>query len=183
MSYDVPTPYAIADQQSTVIEQQLSTDKDGNLRVIDARSERSVLGALARANAGALYANHLHLRRLADELMPDTAQDWLPRHGALWGVPRRGATGAVGSVTFTGPAGGANPNSQSAIDAATSAIRAWFLSAEFDLGAPLRLSRLSEAISAATGETYHRISAPAADVLAAQNEMLVLGALTVTGIP
>ena len=364
MSYNVPTPDTIADQQSTVMEQQLSTDKDGNPRVIDARSERSVLGAIARSNAGALYASHLHLRRIADELMPDTAEDWLSRHGGLWGVARRAATGAVGQVTFTGPAGGAipsgvtltlngvrwitvasatlgsggaatvscsavntgavgnvaagmalalvsplltlsaqqavvaaggisggadiesldswkarilakirepahggatfdyeywaqqviayarlnvmrawvgagsvgvafvmpvagggvrapttaeikvlddylqvmkpveaevitlagtltpvnvtvavSPNSQTAIDAATAAIKAWFLSAEFDLGAPLRLSRLSEAISAATGETYHRITAPAADVLTAQNEMLVLGTLTVTGIP
>lgn len=105
MSYAIPTPDALADIQASELETRLRTAPDGTARVIDARSPRSVLAALARSNAMALFSSHLHLGWIADQVMPDTATDWLDRHGAIWGVPRRAATKAVGAVTFTGPAG------------------------------------------------------------------------------
>lgn len=110
MSYPVPTPDALADTQASELEYRLRVAPDGTVRVIDARSPRSTLAGLARSNAMALFASHLHLRWIADQFMPDTATDWLDRHGAIWGVPRRAATIAVGSVRFTGPAGTVLPS-------------------------------------------------------------------------
>lgn len=366
MSFPVPTPQAIADEISTEIEQRLSLSPDGTPRAIDARSGRSVLAAIARALAGGLFETHLHLRRIADDMMPDTADEAaLARHAAIWGVARRAAVRAVGQVIFTGGVGGAvpsgtelalsgrkwittaagvigaggtatipvqatvagaagnvaagtrldtvspllvltsqqvvvaaggiaggadietvdswrarilqrirepahggaasdyaqwaaeamaiarvavrpawvgagsvgilflmpdaaalsglrvptaaeiatmdaylqalapvtaevvtvgatlqpvnitiqvNPDSAAAITAVDAAVRAWLRSAEFDIGTPLRLSRLGEAISAATGEAWHRIVAPAADVVPATGVQLTLGALTITGV-
>lgn len=57
------------------------------------------------------------------------------------------------------------------------AIDSWFRS-EAVPGETLRLSRLSEAISAAAGEAWHRIEAPAADVAMGLTEIPVLGVVT-----
>jgi uncharacterized phage protein gp47/JayE len=112
MSYAVPTPDQLADLQASELEQRLRFDRSGNLRMIDARSPRSVLSAIARSNAMALYGTHLHLRWIADQVMPDTcdADDWLARHGNIWGVPRRAASFAIGTVQFSGTPGTALPS-------------------------------------------------------------------------
>ena len=53
-----------------------------------------------------------------------------------------------------------------------------FFATDPEPGVPLRLSRLSEAISATVGETWHRITAPAADVVVGSTSLAVLGTVT-----
>jgi uncharacterized phage protein gp47/JayE len=72
----------------------------------------SVLRVLADMNAGAAYLTLLYIDWLADQLMPDTAEDvWLDRFGQIWLVNADGSRGrklaafASGSVTVTGIAG------------------------------------------------------------------------------
>lgn len=69
----------------------------------------SVLRVLADMNAGAAYLTLLYLDWLADQLMPDSAEDvWLDRFGQIWLVNADGSRGrklatfASGSVTVTG---------------------------------------------------------------------------------
>lgn len=363
MVFPVPSPDALADAQSAELEEALRIAPDGSTRIVDARSPRSPLAAIARTNAMVLYGVHSHLDWIARQVMPDTATDWLERQGSIWGVPRRAAIAAVGEVIFTGtngtvlpigtaltlsgtqwlttaaatiaagtatvaiaavsagvagnaPAGQAlalvspllgltaqqavvaaggitggadiedddswrtrivekirepahggaafdyvrwaeiaiaparmrtlpawvgagsvgfaflmpdatagvrvptapeiaaldaalqqeapvtaevvtlggtlvptaitvqvSPGTASVIASVQAAITAYMLSPEIGLGEPLRRSRLSEAISAATGESWHLITAPAADVTPSLTQMLTLGALTVTAAP
>lgn len=76
---------------------------------VDARSPQSVLAALARVQAMGAFDLYLHLQRLAQELFPDTATDELARHASIWGVARRPAAPALGSVTVAGTNGLAVP--------------------------------------------------------------------------
>jgi uncharacterized phage protein gp47/JayE len=52
---------------------------------------------------------------------------------------------------------------------------------EAGLGETLLLSHIAEAISSATGETDHKLSAPATDVVAASNQLLTFGGCTWLG--
>lgn len=53
-----------------------------------------------------------------------------------------------------------------------------FFSTDTAPGVALRLSRLSEAISAVAGETWHRITTPAADVVVGPTQLPVLGSVS-----
>lgn len=102
MTWSLPQPDEIAERLAASYEAAFpgATPRDPN----------TVLGVLSRVPALELFAAHLYLRALADELMPDTAEAWLPRHGDVWGVPRIAAAKAVGSVVFAGTAGLALPS-------------------------------------------------------------------------
>ncbi|MBW6402090.1 baseplate J/gp47 family protein [Roseomonas sp. HJA6] len=97
MTWPLPTPEDIAARAAAVIEAQFPG--------IDARTSTSAAGVLARAIAMSVYEVWLHQRRLADEMLPDTAADWLERLASIWGVPRNAATAATGLVQFSGAAG------------------------------------------------------------------------------
>lgn len=101
MTWLLPTPADIAARMAGDIEQALETSE----RRVDARSPGTVLSVLTRAQALSLYELWLQQRWLAEELMPDTAAEWLDRHADVWGVPRLPATAAIGVVVFTGAAG------------------------------------------------------------------------------
>lgn len=71
---------------------------------------RSVLRALAEAQAGVAHSLHGHLAALALEVVPLTASsDVLDQWAGVWGVQRKAATYASGLVTFTGSDGTAVP--------------------------------------------------------------------------
>ena len=101
MTWPVPVPGQIASRAAAVYE---STP---GLEGIDARSEASLAAASTRVLEGATFDLYLYQANLAQELMPDTAQDELPRHGNIWGVPRLQASGSVGAATFTASVAGA----------------------------------------------------------------------------
>lgn len=61
--------------------------------------------------------------------------------------------------------------------AVLAAITAFFAS-DLEPGVALRLSRLSEAISATTGEAWHRITAPAADVVVGGTALATLASVS-----
>lgn len=64
---------------------------------------RSVLGVLARALAGASHELHGHLDWIARQVLPDAAEEEiLERWANVWGIRRKAAEFAVGSVTFEG---------------------------------------------------------------------------------
>lgn len=67
---------------------------------------RSVLGVIARSLAGASHELHGHLDYIARQVIIDTADgEFLERWANVWGVRRKAAEFAVGSVTFTGTPG------------------------------------------------------------------------------
>ncbi len=55
---------------------------------------------LARAEAGAVHGLYGYLDYLALQLFPDTATDYLDRHGSLWGIVRKPAARATGAATL-----------------------------------------------------------------------------------
>lgn len=109
--YDIPTPDQIADTLASDLEEQLKVGPDGTRRVIDARSPRSVLAAIGRATALALYEVYVYLSWILKQVFPDSCDDAiLPLHARVWGVERLGATKAVGRVVFSGAEGTALPS-------------------------------------------------------------------------
>ena len=64
---------------------------------------RSILGVLARAEAGAIHMLYGYLDWIAKNTIIDTAEsEALERWAAIWGVDRLAATASTGAVTFTG---------------------------------------------------------------------------------
>jgi uncharacterized phage protein gp47/JayE len=107
MAWPLPPPAEIADRLAAGYEAAFAPLAGAG--GVDARSPRSVLAALGRVQAMGAFDLYLHLQRLAQELFPDTATDELARHASVWGVARRPAAAAVGSVTVSGAEGLAVP--------------------------------------------------------------------------
>lgn len=103
MTWPLPQPTDIAARYASAFEAQFSDPADGEPP--DARTPNSVMGVLGNTSAEALFELYLYQRSLAEELMPDTAQDYLARHGDIWGVPQIAATFAIGNVLLTATPG------------------------------------------------------------------------------
>lgn len=79
------------------------SDLVSRLSLQGALLRRSVVGVLARVLAGASHMLHGHLEWIAKQVIPDTADEWLPRWAAIWGVSRKEAEFAGGPVSFNVP--------------------------------------------------------------------------------
>lgn len=67
---------------------------------------RSLLGIIGRAEAGAAHQLYGYIDWVSRQVIPDTADgEWLERWAKIWGITRKPATFAVGSITFTGSNG------------------------------------------------------------------------------
>lgn len=66
----------------------------------------------SRALAGGVNGLYAYLAFMAEQLLPDTAvAEYLDRHASIWlSVPRKAATAAIGTATFTVQAGSAIPS-------------------------------------------------------------------------
>ncbi len=72
----------------------------------DTRTRRSPLDVFARVVGYVHHTIYGWLDWLAKQLLPDTSEvDWLARHASIWGVVRKPAAYATGSITVTGTAG------------------------------------------------------------------------------
>jgi len=79
------------------------SDISARLPGADPSLRRTLLGVLARIQAGSTHGLYGYLEWVAKQILVDTADaDMLDRHGSIWGVPRKQAVAAKGSVTFTG---------------------------------------------------------------------------------
>lgn len=64
---------------------------------------RSLLGIIGRAEAGSVHLLYGYIDWVSRQVVPDTAEaEHLERWAAIWGITRKTATFATGSVTFTG---------------------------------------------------------------------------------
>jgi len=85
-------------------------DIETRLPGADARLRRSNLNVLARVHSGAAHGLYGYLEWIARQVIIDTADgDMLERHASIWGVARKAASPAVGSVTVTGANGAIVP--------------------------------------------------------------------------
>ena len=114
MAWDIPLPTDISDSASGVLESEVARvfqllNPGASPPPVDARSPTSVLAIYARTLGLTAFDLWLYQARLAQELMPDTAVDWLWRHGLIWGVPQDQPTAAEGNLVLTGPANGVVP--------------------------------------------------------------------------
>ena len=83
-------------------------DIESRLPGADASLRHSALDILARAHGGATAGLYGYLDWLARQLMPDTAEaEHLARWASIWGVRRKAATVASGTVVATGQGGAA----------------------------------------------------------------------------
>ncbi|MCM3419065.1 baseplate J/gp47 family protein [Sphingopyxis alaskensis] len=102
MSFNRPT-------RSTIID-RIRGDFDSRLPGADSRLPASVLDVLARTYAGAVDGLYGYQAWIAANILPDTADsDILARHAGIWGLTRKGAVGAAGTVALTGVQGTAVP--------------------------------------------------------------------------
>ncbi len=81
--------------------EQVRSDLLARLRA-DEALRRSDLEVRSRVQAAALHTVYGYLDYLARQLLPDTADsDYLDRHASWWGVQRKAASAASGTVTLT----------------------------------------------------------------------------------
>lgn len=102
MPFDRPTLNQLIDQTQS--------DIDGRLPGAAARLRRSVLGVLARVWAGGLHGLYGFLAWIFRQWFPDTAEaENLDRWASIYGLARKPAWKASGTVTITGEDGVAIP--------------------------------------------------------------------------
>ena len=109
MPFPIPQPGDIADRAAGVLEAEYARvyalrNPGAPPAVVDARSPNSLLAVEARVTDEVTFDLYLYQGRVAQELMPDTAQDWLARHAAIWGVTQGQPIAAAGSVVAVGVA-------------------------------------------------------------------------------
>jgi uncharacterized phage protein gp47/JayE len=109
MTFPLPTPTELTRQQEAALEseiQRIRPDLPPAAIARAVRSPRGMLAMVARTQAQILFGAHMHLRWVADQLLPDTAEpEYLIRHGEVWGVRLRPATRAVGIASVAGVPG------------------------------------------------------------------------------
>lgn len=103
MTLSIPTPAEIAERFCTYLDGRQFTADDGSLVTLDARAPNTFENVLAAVHAMGLYELYLTVQQLAKELFIQTAtlDGLLPMHADTWGVPRQGATTAIGYVLLT----------------------------------------------------------------------------------
>lgn len=85
---------------------RIAGDINSRLAGADALLRRSNLNVLARTLAGAVNGLYGYLDWIARQILPDTADaEILDRWAAIWGVARKAAAAASGTLTFTGTNG------------------------------------------------------------------------------
>lgn len=99
MTLPIPTPSVIAQRFAAGLSQQIFTATDGTQVKLDATAPATLEQALSVLLALGDYETYLYARDIGIELMVTTATEngLLPQHAAIWGVPRMGATSAVGN--------------------------------------------------------------------------------------
>lgn len=95
MSFKRPTLAELIERDIADIESRLPSS--------DARLRRSNLNVLARMHAGVTHGLYGFLDYMSKQILPDTSEvEFLDRHASVWKIPRKAATKATGSITFTG---------------------------------------------------------------------------------
>lgn len=95
MAFNRPTLTAIIDR--------VAADIESRLPGADARLRRSNLSVLARAEAGVAHGLYGYVDFIARQVIIDTADtEYLERWSTIWGIGRKGAIAAAGTVQFTG---------------------------------------------------------------------------------
>src|SRR3546814_3218716 len=81
-------------------------DIEARMPGADSRLRRSFLDVLARVQAGGASGLYGYLDWISRQILPDTAEaEYLARHAAIWGLTRKAATAAAGTVDATGTNG------------------------------------------------------------------------------
>ncbi|WP_298283130.1 baseplate J/gp47 family protein [Acidocella sp.] len=101
MALPFPSSGDIASRGAAVFEE--------NLAGIDARTPNAVATTVTRVNEMTIFDLYFYLAYIQRELMVTTAEDYLPQHASIWGVPRNQATAAAGNVVVQGGANAAFP--------------------------------------------------------------------------
>lgn len=98
MPLDRPSINTIYERLITGIESRLT----GGAALL----RRAVLRVLAKVIAGAVHLLYGNLVDLSKQIMVDQAEDeWLDRHGIIWGIAKKSSSYASGTVTFYGENG------------------------------------------------------------------------------
>jgi len=86
------------------------TDLSGRLLDGETPLSRSVVSVLARCEAGLVHGLYGYLEWLADQPFVDKAEvEYLERHLRIWGVSRKAAVAAKGSISLPGTNGAVLP--------------------------------------------------------------------------
>jgi len=82
------------------------SDISARLPGADPTLRRTLLGVLARIQAGSTHGLYGYLEWASKQMLVDTSDtDMLDRHGSIWGVNRKQAASAQGNIIFTGTDG------------------------------------------------------------------------------
>lgn len=92
------------------IVERIKTDIEAGLGLTGASLRRSNIGVLSKAFGASVHLLHGHLDWVSKQIIIDSAEsEYLERHAQIWGITRRAADFAQGSVTFTGTDGSVIP--------------------------------------------------------------------------
>ncbi|VWX62612.1 baseplate J/gp47 family protein [Sphingorhabdus sp. 109] len=81
-------------------------DVEARLPGADSRLRHSLLDIVMRGHGGVAAGLYGYLDYISRQVLPDTADgEHLARWASIWGINRKSAIGASGSVTFTGTSG------------------------------------------------------------------------------
>jgi uncharacterized phage protein gp47/JayE len=106
MPWPVPAPGDVANRVAGVFEYDLARiwalkNPGAAPAQVDARSSVSQTAIYGRTVDMATQDEWAFLAYIARETMVDTAEDWLPRHAAIWSMPQIQASYATGNAIFS----------------------------------------------------------------------------------
>jgi uncharacterized phage protein gp47/JayE len=102
MPFNRPTPEQIL--------RRIQAEIDILLPNGDPRLRYSVENVIARVVTLSSYELHGYIQWISKQILVDTAEtEILERHAGMWGLARKGATAAIGTVSFTGTNGAVIP--------------------------------------------------------------------------
>jgi len=102
MTLPIPSPDTLAQRFAAALAQQEFTASDGSVVRLDATAPQTLEQALSIISALDLYQVYLYARDIGLELIVSTSTEsgLLPNHAEIWGVPREGASSAIGNFIF-----------------------------------------------------------------------------------
>lgn len=104
----MPTDTGFIRPELTQLIARIKADINSRLSGADSTLRRSFLYVFTRILAGLTHGLYGYLDFIARQVFPDTAESVnLERWASIWGISKKAATKATGTVTFTGTSGSA----------------------------------------------------------------------------
>lgn len=156
-----------------------ASDLNSRLPGTDAALRRANTNALARMHSGAVHGLYGYLQWIADQIIYDTAEaEYLERWASIWGISRKAAEYATGTVNFTGTTGSVIPQGT---ELQTADERVYTVDADVTLVAGAGSGDVTASVAGSDGNADSGVSLSFLTAVSGVNTTALVGSEGLTG--